>query len=85
MSDEHKFEIAVGDIVQLSPKHPQAAFRGCLLIVTEVKGFGCQGFVQSVGATFDEPGGQFYLRPSWELMEPTGGRARWCVALEDDN
>lgn len=74
------FPIEVGDIVMISPEHESACFRGCLLVVTEVKGFGCQGYIQAVGDSFKEAGGQCYLRPRWNQMEPTGGRAPWMVA-----
>lgn len=35
--------VEVNDIVQIKPEHE---WGGCLLIVTEVKSFGCQGYVE---------------------------------------
>ena len=37
--------ISVGDVVQIDPEH-DPVFGACLLIVTEVKGWGVQGYVQ---------------------------------------
>jgi hypothetical protein len=74
-----KKRIRVGDIVQLNPeltKNPM--FAGCLMAVTEVKSWGVQGFVQSLGADM-EPGGQAYYRATWETFELTGGMVVWCI------
>lgn len=72
-------ELKVGDIVMIKPTFKTACFRGCLLVVTEPKSFGCQGFIQGVGPTFEEDGGQYYLRPNWDDFEVTGGVAPWVV------
>jgi hypothetical protein len=77
-------ELKVGDIVMINPSYERACFRGCLLTVTEVKDFGCQGFVQGVGKTFEEDGGQYYLRPTWDDFEITGGVAPWMIKEEDE-
>ena len=70
-------ELNPGEIVQLSPETCRnRMFAGCLLVVTEAKKFGCQGFVQALGEN-GEPGGQAYYRPTWEEMEPTFGCAEW--------
>ena len=54
--------IQVGDIVQLDPvTTTNPMFRGCMMVVTEVKGWGVQGYVQALGK--DETiGGQAYYR-----------------------
>ena len=53
-------------------------FRGCLMVVSEPKEFGAQGYVQSLGKDM-QPGGQAYYRAKWEEMEPTGGMAPWIA------
>lgn len=71
-----EFPIKPGDIVQLTPDVRNRAFTGCLMVVTEPKPFGAQGYVQALGAA-DAPGGQAYYRANWSEMAPTGGRAPW--------
>ena len=71
-------ELAVGEIVQLSPECPNPMFGGCLMIVTEPKSFGAQGYVQGLGEK-GEIGGQAYFRARWADMEQTGGRAVWVI------
>lgn len=71
------FPISTGDIVQLNPETTRnRMFAGCLMIVTEPKSFGAQGFVQALGEN-GEPGGQAYYRARWEELEQTGGKAQW--------
>lgn len=72
-----QFDIKVGDIVQLTPEVKNRAFTCCLMVVTELKSFGAQGYVQGVGESHDSPGGEYYYRATWEEMEPTGGRIQW--------
>jgi hypothetical protein len=73
----HVFPIARGDIVQLNPETTRnRMFAGCLMVVTEPKGFSAQGFVQALGEN-GEPGGQAYYRAGWEELEQTGGRVTW--------
>lgn len=58
------FDLNPGDIVQLDPSHDDV-FGGHLMIVTEPKSFGCQGYVK----TFE---GDAYYRCSFEHMELVG-------------
>ena len=48
-------ELAVGEIVQINPANDDGRgrqwFGGCLMVVTEPKSFGAQGYVQSTGGT----------------------------------
>ena len=77
--------LQVGEIVQLVPGETRnEAFAGCLMVVTEPKGFGAQGYVQALGEARDAPGGQAYYRATWAEMEPTGGKVPWVIAHEDD-
>ena len=69
----------IGDIVQLNPettKNPM--FAACMMVVTEVKSWGAQGYVQALGRD-GKPGGQAYYRATHEEMEPTEGVAPWQV------
>lgn len=62
----------IGDIVQVNPEVD--TFGGCMVVVTEVKSWGIQGYVQSAGVP-----GQQYIRLNWKDIEPTGGRAVWVA------
>jgi len=65
--------IEVGDIVQVDPS--KDVFGGCMVVVTEVKSWGIQGYVQSAGVE-----GQQYIRLDFDDFETTGGKAIWSVA-----
>lgn len=65
MAEEH-------DIVQVNPEHE--TFGGCMVVVTEVKAWGAQGYVQSAGMQ-----GQAYIRLRAADFEPTGGKAVWLA------
>lgn len=67
-------ELKIGEIMQISPEgqHTPERFGGCLLVVTEPKPFGCQGYVKNAGSS-----GLAFIRVSWADMEPTGGMAVW--------
>lgn len=70
--------IEVGDLVQLSPetcRNPM--FGGCILVVTELKSFGVQGYVQAFGKN-EQIGGQAYYRAGFDEFEPCG-KAVWVV------
>lgn len=67
-----KDEIKVGDIVQVSPD--KEMFGACMVVVTELKSFGIQGYVQSAGVN-----GQQYIRLKFDEFESTGGKAVWVV------
>jgi hypothetical protein len=61
-----------GDIVQIDPAHDPGRFGACLLVVTEVKSWGVQGYVQNAGSE-----GQAYYRVEFDSIESTGGKAQW--------
>ena len=65
-------EIKVGDIVQVNPD--KEMFGACMVVVTEFKSFGIQGYVQSAGVN-----GQQYIRLKFDEFESTGGKAVWVV------
>lgn len=66
-------DIQVGDIVQANPSVEM--FGGCMVVVTEPKSWGIQGYVQSAGVP-----GQQYIRLKTEDFEKTGGQAVWMVS-----
>jgi hypothetical protein len=45
-----------------------------MVVVTELKSFGIQGYVQSAGVN-----GQQYIRLKFDEFESTGGKAVWVV------
>ena len=70
----------VGQIVQLDPETVKnRMFAGALMVVTESKSWGAQGYVQALGEN-GEPGGQAYYRATWEEMEPCDGMAQWMAS-----
>ena len=60
------------DIVQVNPN--KDTFGGCMVVVTEVKSWGIQGYVQSAGVD-----GQQYIRLPYEDVQQTGGKAYWVI------
>lgn len=65
-----KRELSYGDVVQINPEHK---FGGMLLVVTESKIFGCQGYLLAPD-NFEAVRfkGKAYLRLKWEEMEYVG-------------
>jgi hypothetical protein len=71
----NKMYLYEGDLVQLSPetcRNPM--FRACIMVVTELKPWGAQGYIQGIGED-EQQGGQYFYRAKWEEMETTGGEA----------
>jgi|HubBroStandDraft_3_1064219.scaffolds.fasta_scaffold04924_7 hypothetical protein len=64
------------DVVQIDPAHDEV-FGGCFLIVTEVKPWGVQGYVQVPGK------GQAYYRCEYENCHLIG-RAEWIANREGE-
>ena len=64
--------VKVNDIVQVDPLFE--TFGACMVVVTEVKEWGIQGYVQNAGVE-----GQAYIRLKTEQFEPTGGKAVWVT------
>ncbi len=77
MNKQDKLEI--GEIVQLNPETVRnKMFGACMMIVTELKSFGAQGYVQSLGEN-GEMGGQAYYRAGWDEMEKIGGISPFII------
>ena len=71
-------QVEPDDLVQLDPEkcgNPMLA--GCIMVVTEVKAWGVQGYVQACGQE-GKPGGQAYYRAKWDEVQKVG-RAYWVV------
>lgn len=65
-----------GAVVQLSPEATRnPMFAACLMVITEPRSWGAQGYVQALGQD-GKPGGQAFYRATWEEMEPVG-RVVW--------
>ena len=67
--------IEIGSIVQVDPS--REVFGGCMVVVTEIKSWGVQGYVQSAGVE-----GQQYIRLAFADFADTGGKAIWEVEYE---
>ncbi len=71
-----------GMVVQLDPDTTaNHMFAACFMIVTEVKSFGLQGYVQALGEN-GEAGGQAYYRAPWDTFHPIG-MAEWVIMESD--
>ncbi len=70
--------LEVGDVVQIDPEH-DPRFGGCLMMVTERKSWGAQGFVAIPHA--DGPQNAYY-RCKYKDMEYVG-RASWIPEPTD--
>jgi hypothetical protein len=65
-------KLVEGQLVQLNPETVEnPMFAACIMVVTEPKPWGAQGYVQSLGEN-GLPGGQAYYRAKWEEMEVVG-------------
>jgi len=68
-----KQELKIGHLVQLNPELvANKAFAACIMVVTEPKEWGAQGYVQALGEFQDKAGGQAYYRAHWPEMELVG-------------
>lgn len=72
MTHHHNHSVQEFDIVQVDPT--KEVFGGCMVVVTEVKSWGIQGYVQSAGVP-----GQQYIRLKFDDFAKTGGRAVWIA------
>lgn len=74
--------LSVREIVQLDPERcHNPCFAGCLMVVTEPKAWGAEGYVQTLGED-RKPGGVAYYRAAWEEMEITFGHAPFAASEE---
>lgn len=66
--------VGKGDVFQVSPETENQMFAGCLIIVSEVKQFGIQGYVTIPS---DQPS-HAYARVAWKDLAFVG-QAMWVV------
>lgn len=76
-----EMKLKEGDVVQLSPNSKNPMFACCMMVISEPKAFGAQGYVQSLGEN-GEMGGQAYYRASWDEMEYVG-HAAWIRSWDE--
>jgi hypothetical protein len=71
--------LEIGEIVQINPTANRGVdwFGACLMVVTEPKSFGAQGYVKNAGSS-----GLAFIRVKFEDMEPTGGHVQWMSVQE---
>ena len=68
--EKNQYHLFEGAIVQLNPETTKnRMLAGCFMVITELKPFGVQGYIQCPGSA-GEPGGQAYYRASFEEFEP---------------
>ena len=74
--------LKIGHLVQLNPETVKnKMFAACIMVVTEVKSWGAQGYVQALGED-GKPGGQAYYRATFAEMELVGC-VEWTVGGEE--
>jgi len=71
MTEEEGKAVEVHDIVQINPDDDR--FGACLLVVTELKSWGVQGYVRGPGQAVD-----YYYRVKWADIELTGGKVAFA-------
>lgn len=71
-----KRDLTVGEIVQINPNACGGTekFGACLMVVTEPKSFGAQGYVKNAGNS-----GLAFIRVEFKDMEPTSGKVEWMI------
>ena len=76
-----KTELKIGDVVQLRPEHK---FGGMLLVVTEPKEWGCQGYLMSQ-FNFEAVRykGRAFVRPKFEDFEFVG-KIQWMYEPKEE-
>lgn len=75
--------VSVGDIVQVNPKTAEdLMFVGCLVVVTEVKSWGIQGYVP-VPTSRDEAPGLAFVRLAADKFVRVGA-VEWMIERGDD-
>lgn len=68
--DQGRF-VHVGDVLQINEHASDPCYVGCLLIVSEIKSWGVQGFIPVPSRT-GVPAANVWLRPKWEALERIG-------------
>jgi len=74
--------LRVGDVVQINPATKNCFFPACLMVVTESRRWGAQGYIMMPHSRTEPPGLAFF-RARWEEMEFVG-HAVWMRAEPDE-
>lgn len=75
----HLKSLEINDIVQLDPeKCRNPMFAACFMVITELKPWGAQGYVQALGKN-GKRGGQAYYRANFDEMVKVG-KAHWVTS-----
>lgn len=75
-----KDKIEINEIVQLDPLRTEnVMFAGCFMVVTNIKDWGVQGYVQGLGEKGRPADGQAYYRAPFGTFAKTGGKAIWVA------
>lgn len=75
----HLKPLEINDLVQLDPKKCRnPMFAACFMVISELKSWGAQGYVQALGEN-GKPGGQAYYRAHFDEMVKVG-KAEWIVS-----
>ena len=72
--------IKTGTVVQIDPEHhlnKLGFFAGCFMVVTSVRGWGCQGYIAMPTERGKMPGMAYY-RAKWDEIEVIG-KAEWLA------
>jgi len=79
-----KRELEIGDVLQITPEGDQGHWGGMLIVCTEPKSWGCQGYILHTG---DFPAVRFdgvaYRRVKFEDMEYVG-QLPWIRQEKED-
>jgi len=76
--------IQKNEVVMLSPiTAKNRMFAGCFMVVTDIKSWGVQGYVQALGQG-GLPGGAAYYRASWDEFETLDPRASAPFIIQDE-
>lgn len=70
-------EIRKGDIVQVDPS-AEGMFAGCLIVVSEIRADGIQGYVHVPGS------GHAYVRKNWDDIEFVGTAVWMMIGYTED-
>jgi hypothetical protein len=75
-------KLVIGDLVQIDPATPDCFFGGAVMVVTEPKSWGAQGYFM-MPKSRGEALGLYFFRARWDQMEWVG-HVVWIRGEEPD-
>jgi hypothetical protein len=78
---EELMKVQVGDVVQIDPELPHCFFRGCFMLVTEVRSWGAIGFIAIPGSSVRAPAQAWFRCETAHLVRI--GPAAWKPATSE--